>query len=120
MNHKLPADFEIRRVDRSQERVVTNLLELYCHDMSQWFQIDANEFGLYDYDPEKVWTPHIDVLWLMRARYRLGLRWLIRVMQGNLPALPLWRRMVADYTKGACTEEDREVSGRTWSYFTFT
>jgi len=46
--------------------------------------------------------------------------WLVRVYQGNLPALPFWRGAIAEYSAGEYREEVRTVNGRTWSYFTFT
>ncbi|MCZ6855185.1 MAG: GNAT family N-acetyltransferase [Gammaproteobacteria bacterium] len=45
--------------------------------------------------------------------------WLIRVYQGNLPALPFWRGAIADYTDGEFGKEIRAHDGRRWSYFTF-
>lgn len=45
--------------------------------------------------------------------------WLIRVYQGNLPALPFWRGAIAAYTRGEFREEVRAVKDRPWSYFTF-
>ena len=46
-------------------------------------------------------------------------RWLVRVFQGNLPALPFWRGAIAGYTNGEYREEVRTVRERQWSYFTF-
>ena len=45
--------------------------------------------------------------------------WLIRVYQGNLPAMPFWRAAIADYTGGNFQEEVRDAEDRPWSYFTF-
>jgi len=46
-------------------------------------------------------------------------KWVVRVFQNNLPALPFWRVTVSGYTQGAYEEECREVAGLHWSYFTF-
>ena len=46
--------------------------------------------------------------------------WLVRVFQGNVPALPFWRSAIADYTNHAYVEDVRTVRDRPWSYFTFT
>jgi predicted acetyltransferase len=46
-------------------------------------------------------------------------RWLVRVFQGNLPALPFWRGAIADYSDGVFDEDVRTVRERRWSYFTF-
>ena len=46
-------------------------------------------------------------------------RWLVRVFQGNVPALPFWRGAIAEYTDRAFNEDVRTVRDRQWSYFTF-
>jgi len=155
----------IRRVDRTFEDVIDNLLELYCHDMAEWFLFDANEKGLYTYAPEKVWNDDVDVylasidripigfalvgsgkpytddpgakdldeFFVVRRHRRRGIgqtfaanvwdrypaRWVVRVFQGNRPAVPFWRTAVAAYTSGAGREDVRTVNTRTWSYFIF-
>jgi len=56
------------------------------------------------------------------ARYIWDLhrgRWLVRVFQGNVPALPFWRGAIAEYTNHAFREDVRTVRDRPWSYFTF-
>jgi predicted acetyltransferase len=45
--------------------------------------------------------------------------WLVRVFQGNLPALPFWRGAVAAHARGIFGEETCIVEGNPWSYFTF-
>lgn len=159
------SELVIRQVDRSLEDVVDNLLELYCHDMAEWFLFDANDKGLYTYAPDKVWNDHVDVhlasiggipigfalvgsaepflgdrsakdldeFFVVRRHRRHGIghrlathvwdqypgQWLVRVFQGNRPALPFWRTTVAAYTSGKGHEEVRQVNDRTWTYFTF-
>lgn len=46
-------------------------------------------------------------------------RWLVRVFQKNLPAIPFWRSSVARFTEGRYDEETLEVNERLWSYFRF-
>ena len=46
-------------------------------------------------------------------------RWLVRVFQGNVPAVPFWRGAIAQYTNHSFAEETRTVRDRQWSYFTF-
>ena len=46
-------------------------------------------------------------------------KWVVRVFQNNLPALPFWRMAVSGFTGDAYDEEIREVEGNRWSYFTF-
>lgn len=45
--------------------------------------------------------------------------WLVRVFQGNRPALPFWRRTIDAYTAGRYREDSREANKKTWSYFSF-
>jgi predicted acetyltransferase len=45
--------------------------------------------------------------------------WLVRVYRGNVPAVPFWRRVVADYTGDQFRESVQTVDGREWSYFWF-
>ena len=46
--------------------------------------------------------------------------WLVRVYQGNRPAMPFWRRVIGDYTGGRFRESTVDANGRAWSYFTFS
>lgn len=165
MSDPSPEALDVRRVDRSQEKVVHNLLEHYCYDMAEWFLLDANEEGNYAYPPEKVWNDDVhvyvaylgripvgfalvgsatgyvgdanakdlDEFFVVRRHRRSGIGqvlaervwrlypgpWLVRVFQGNVPALPFWRRTISAYTGGEFREEVRQVSDRAWSYFTF-
>lgn len=161
----LPTDFEIRRVDRSSDPILGNLLELYCHDMSEWFLNDTDESARYDYPMQRQWDAGVQVhlayagkmpigfalvgsaaaftgdkraldldeFFVVRRHRRSGVGlalarhvwdtypgpWLVRVFQGNLPALPFWRAAITEYTGGAFEEEVRDVGERRWSYFTF-
>lgn len=45
--------------------------------------------------------------------------WLVRVFEGNRPALPFWRAAIAAYTNGAYQEEPRLINGRDWRFFRF-
>jgi len=45
--------------------------------------------------------------------------WLVRVFQGNRPAVPFWRAAISRYAGGPLQEEVRTVTDRPWSYFTF-
>ncbi len=60
---------------------------------------------------------------LVLAEHVWGLypvKWVVRVFQHNLPALPFWRVAVSGYTSGAYDEDIHQVEGHPWSYFTFT
>lgn len=158
-------ELAIRRVDRSQDAILRNLLELYCHDMAEWLLLDAREDGTYRYPTEKVWDAGVHVylayvgripvgfglvgsaepyvgdagvkdleeFFVVRRHRRSGIgrtlatclwdqypnRWLVRVYQGNPPAMRFWRETIARYTGGKFGEETRSVCDRSWSYFTF-
>ena len=45
--------------------------------------------------------------------------WLVRVYQGNRPAMRFWAGAVAHYSSGVYCEDVRGISGNAWSYFTF-
>ena len=45
--------------------------------------------------------------------------WLIRVYQGNTPAMRFWTEAVAQYSSGAYREDVVSIAGNAWSYFTF-
>ena len=46
-------------------------------------------------------------------------KWLVRVCQGNAPAMRFWASAIASYTGGQYREDVRGISGKSWSYFTF-
>lgn len=158
-------DIKILRVDRSHDPILRNLLELYVHDMAEWFKFESGKDGRYGYATEKFWgddhavylayagpipigfgligpaesntgdpgVKDLDEFFIVRRHRRSGVGrvvaahiwdanpggWLVRVYQGNRPALPFWRGAIADYTKGEYQEEVRVVGDRLWSYFTF-
>ena len=45
--------------------------------------------------------------------------WLVRVYQGNSPAMRFWAGAVAHYSSGVYREDVRSIAGNAWSYFTF-
>jgi predicted acetyltransferase len=47
-------------------------------------------------------------------------RWRVRVFEGNVPAVPFWRRIVGEYTNRTYTEERRFNNGRHWVVFGFS
>ena len=46
---------------------------------------------------------------------RMPGHWVVRVSNGNLPALPFWRAVIEDYTGGAFSEEQRPGSPHSWT-----
>jgi predicted acetyltransferase len=47
-------------------------------------------------------------------------RWRVRVFEGNVPAVPFWRRIIGAYTNHTHTEERRFNNGRHWAVFGFS
>jgi predicted acetyltransferase len=47
-------------------------------------------------------------------------RWRVRVFEGNVPAVPFWRRIVGAYSDNSHTEERRFNNGRNWVVFGFS
>tara|TARA_E500000331_G_scaffold356870_1_gene416563 strand:- start:520 stop:999 length:480 start_codon:yes stop_codon:yes gene_type:complete len=146
------------RADASHEAIVNNLLQLYMHDMSEWFGTVTDNRGRYNFiqyrpsdivylaiddETEKpaglaiVATPgngsyDLEEFFLMR-RFRhqgMGERfvahilsdlrgdWIVRFFEGNLPAVPFWRKALSAYTSDV-TEERESVEGFDWRYFQF-
>ena len=46
-------------------------------------------------------------------------RWLVRVYEANLPAVPFWRGAIAAYTNQAFTEERCIIEDKPWRFFSF-
>jgi len=46
--------------------------------------------------------------------------WLVRVFQGNLPALPFWRATIAAYAADSWREEILTSNNKRWSHFHFS
>ena len=46
-------------------------------------------------------------------------RWLVRVYEPNVPAVPFWRGTIAAFTNQDFTEERRLIDGKPWRFFTF-
>jgi len=46
-------------------------------------------------------------------------QWLVRVYEGNVPAIPFWRKIISRYANDRQIEERRIVNGKAWSFFQF-
>jgi len=46
-------------------------------------------------------------------------QWLVRVYEGNVPAIPFWRKIISRYTQDRHVEEHRVVNGKAWAFFHF-
>lgn len=71
--HVLPNDIEIRQVDRSQDLVLRNLLNLYLHDLAKWFLFDSDDDGKYSYATAPLWEGGVDVHLAYHGRIPIGL-----------------------------------------------
>lgn len=162
----MTAGLTITRVGREANTILTNLFELYMHDMAEWFQFDTGPNGLYGYDLAHHWdrgdrfylarvdgalagfaivgptqpfiadpSAHdVNEFFVVRRyrRARVGERlahaiwgaepgqWLVRVFEGNKPAVPFWRDIVGRYTDQQHVEERRFHNNKWWAFFTFT
>lgn len=162
-----PPEVDLEIALRADEAVLTNLLELYIHDLSEAFEVDIRPDGRFGYDAGRYWNePDRRYPFLIRANGRLAgfaliqrgspatddpadldiaeffvLRrhrrssvgrqaayqlwdrmhghWVVRVSNRNLPALPFWRTVIADYSGGAYSEEQRPGSPHSWTVLVF-
>ena len=46
----------ISRIGPESDALLRNLFEHYCHDMSEWFDLDTGADGSYSYDTSSVWA----------------------------------------------------------------
>jgi predicted acetyltransferase len=160
------------RATVAQSSILDNLLQLYMHDMSEWFGIapdNRGRFGFVAYDHFTTGEPvylafddessasmlpigfamvsesslqhgaqkhvseyDLEEFFLMRKYRHRGIgeqftnhiwdttkgNWLIRVYDGNKPAVPFWRRTIAGYTD-KFTEDTIDKEGSTWLNFRF-
>jgi len=51
------SNFKFSRVDVTSEQILSNLLELYCHDMSEWLDVETDEQSTFSkhYDALRCW-----------------------------------------------------------------
>jgi predicted acetyltransferase len=64
--------FELTKVDQSANEVLVNLMELYLHDMAEWFQFDTHPDGRYTYDTSNVWNKGMDVYFCYAGTIPVG------------------------------------------------
>jgi predicted acetyltransferase len=56
-----PQDLAIARIGSESDVLLRNLFEHYCHDMSEWFDVDTEADGSYSYDTASVWAGEQEV-----------------------------------------------------------
>jgi predicted acetyltransferase len=56
-HHSLPPlGITISRIGPESEVLLRNLFEHYCHDMSEWFDVDTGSDGSYSHDTASIWA----------------------------------------------------------------
>jgi predicted acetyltransferase len=50
----------ISKIGPESDVLLRNLFEHYCHDMSEWFELDTGADGRYSYDTASVWEKEYD------------------------------------------------------------
>ena len=55
-----PPDLTISRIGPESDVLLRNLSEHYCHDMSEWFELDTGADGRYSYDTASFWAKGYD------------------------------------------------------------
>jgi predicted acetyltransferase len=51
-----PTGLVISRIGPESDLLLRNLFEHYCHDMSEWFDLDTRDDGSYCHDTASVWA----------------------------------------------------------------
>ncbi len=51
-----PAGIAISRIGPESDALLRNLFEHYCHDMSEWFDVDTGTDGRYSYNTASIWA----------------------------------------------------------------
>ncbi len=51
----------ISRIGPESDVLLRNLFEHYCHDMSEWFDVDTEADGSYSYDTAPFWVGEHEV-----------------------------------------------------------
>ena len=52
----MPPNLVISKIGPESDFLLRNLFEHYCHDMSEWFDLDTGADGRYSYDTASVWA----------------------------------------------------------------
>ena len=55
-----PPNLVISKIGPGSDVLLGNLFEHYCHDMSEWFELDTGVDGRYSYDTASVWEKGYD------------------------------------------------------------
>ena len=159
----------LERAMPADAALLSNLLELYIHDLSEIFAVEVGTDGRFGYENLPLyWSEHdrrfpflirsgariagfalvtrgspvtddpedLDVaeFFVLRRYRRAGVgrhaarllwsrlpgHWIVRVSEGNRPALPFWESVIREYTSGAFAESKRPGSPHGWRVYSFT
>ena len=56
----MPSNLVISKLGPESDFLLRNLSEHYCHDLSEWFDLDTGADGRYSYDTASVWAKGYD------------------------------------------------------------
>ena len=56
-----PPGLVVSRIGPESDILLRNLFEHYCHDMSEWFDIDTGSDGSYSHDTASIWAKEHEV-----------------------------------------------------------
>lgn len=65
-------EFEVVLATRSLDRVVTNLLEFYFHDLAEWFKFDQQPDGHYTESTDPYWRDDCGIYLLYTEKIPVG------------------------------------------------
>jgi predicted acetyltransferase len=51
-----PSNLVISKIGPDSDALLRNLAEHYCHDMSEWFDLNTGDDGRYTYDTASIWA----------------------------------------------------------------
>ncbi len=109
--------------------VLSNLVELYAHDLSDVFALitrgspASDDIEAFDVAEFFVVRRHrrsgvgqcaAFLLW-----NRFAVRWIVRVSEGNHAGCCFWASVIGEYTDGAFEETTRPSSAHAWRVFSF-
>ena len=84
----------VERIDASADALITNLFDLYLHDMAEWFLFDIGDEGRFRYDMSKHWARG-DEVYIARCDGKLAGFALVTLAKNVVPdARRLRRRRV--------------------------
>lgn len=154
-------NLQISPVEVGKQKLIARMQELYCYDLSQWFDLDMQADGLFHVPVKNYWENDgavfvaslndlpvgfavvqaggadaefdMKAFFVLRKFRRHGVghllaghvwdqfrgRWQVRVFDGNAPAVPFWRDVVAGYTNGEFHQEAVMRERAPWTYFRF-